>query len=352
MESRASHLFVGIFVLMTLVAGFVFVGWLARYDAADNRVYYYTYFKGSVTGLSEGSTVRLRGVPVGTVAKIEIDAKNIELIEVTLAIRQGTPIKTNTVATLAPQGITGLAFVNLIGGSTQAEMLRPAVGKRRATIPSQPSPIDDILTQLPELLASANSVAQRLASVISEDNVARISGILANIDALTGTLVAQRDTIGTVFDDIRATAGSVRGAAQHAESVLKDGQLALGRIEKQLLATMQKLERDTSLTLGDARTMFQDIDKIAVGAQPAIGDLRQTTQSFSRMAREFETLARDSRRPIKDFSEQGLYELGQFLIEARALVASLQRVATMLERDPARFLFGDQTKGFEPARRR
>jgi hypothetical protein len=36
--------------------------------------------------------------------------------------------------------------------------------------------------------------------------------------------------------------------------------------------------------------------------------------------------------------------------EARTLVASLTRLAYQLERDPARFLFGDQQKGFEVGR--
>ena len=36
---------------------------------------------------------------------------------------------------------------------------------------------------------------------------------------------------------------------------------------------------------------------------------------------------------------------------ARQLIAALQRLSQQLERDPARFLFGDQTRGFEPLRR-
>jgi phospholipid/cholesterol/gamma-HCH transport system substrate-binding protein len=44
----------------------------------------------------------------------------------------------------------------------------------------------------------------------------------------------------------------------------------------------------------------------------------------------------------------GLFELTQFLQEARLLVASLSRISKQLERDPARFLLGDRLQGYEP----
>jgi phospholipid/cholesterol/gamma-HCH transport system substrate-binding protein len=55
----------------------------------------------------------------------------------------------------------------------------------------------------------------------------------------------------------------------------------------------------------------------------------------------------DNRQGVSDFSGTGLYEFTQLMIEARVLVESLTRVSQQLERDPARFLFGDRQKGFE-----
>jgi phospholipid/cholesterol/gamma-HCH transport system substrate-binding protein len=72
---------------------------------------------------------------------------------------------------------------------------------------------------------------------------------------------------------------------------------------------------------------------------------------MSRMATELETLARDAGPPIRNLGEQSLLEFSQFVAEARLLVASLNRLSMQIERDPARFLFGDQTRGFEPASR-
>jgi phospholipid/cholesterol/gamma-HCH transport system substrate-binding protein len=283
MENRASYTLVGGFVLALLVIGALFVGWLARYELADDRTFYYIYFRGSVAGLSEGSTVRLRGVPVGTVTKIEIDAKNIELIEVTIAIKSGTPIKTNTVAQLAAQGITGLAYISLSGGTMSAEMLRPREGKRRATIPAIPSPMERLFEEAPNVIASANLVAERAATLLSDDNVNRIGNILVQLESLVVAAADRRPDIETLFDDMRQTMGSAKKVAEQADLLVK--------------------------------------------------------------------VARETRAPVRSFADQGLYEFSQFVVEARQLVSALQRLTLQLERDPARFLFGDQTRGFETPRR-
>ena len=57
-------------------------------------------------------------------------------------------------------------------------------------------------------------------------------------------------------------------------------------------------------------------------------------------AGQMEALVAESRPGMKDFSNSGLYELTQFLIEARELVGSVDRVVRKIDRDPSQFLFG------------
>jgi len=165
MENRASYTLVGAFVLAVILAGAAFAVWLARYELKEERTFYYIYVRGSVAGLSEGSSVRLRGVPVGTVTGIAIDQRNVELIEVTIALKAGTPVRTDTTATLASQGITGVSYVSLTGGSNAAPPLLPREGKRRATIPSVASPLEKLFEEAPNVIASASIVAARAAAL-------------------------------------------------------------------------------------------------------------------------------------------------------------------------------------------
>ncbi len=329
METRASYFLVGLFVL-TLIAGmFGFVMWLSRFELKDDNTYYYVYFRGSVTGLSVGSTVRYRGVPVGTVTDIGIDSENVELIEVTLAIKSGTPIKTDTIASLQLQGITGLSFVQLTGGTRSAPILEPRPGKRRATIPSRPSAIEQVFENAPEVFAQIGVVATRATELLSPENQKQITAILENSAAFTGVLARSSPAIEGIVEDTAETLADLRSTAA-----------SLDQLSRELRTLSQELG-------GDARRFLAETHELTGEANETIADVRKTAQSFERLARSLDRLVDENRVPVRDFTNNGLYELAQFMTEARTLVASLTRIAYQLERDPARFLFGDQQKGFQ-----
>lgn len=123
METRASYVVVGSFVLALIAAAFGVVIFLTRTSFEDTPKTYMSYFTGSVTGLQIGSPVRYRGVPVGTVNDIRIDPTDVERVRVMMDIVHGTPIKTDTNSTLGLQGITGVAYIELTGGTRESEPL-------------------------------------------------------------------------------------------------------------------------------------------------------------------------------------------------------------------------------------
>jgi phospholipid/cholesterol/gamma-HCH transport system substrate-binding protein len=73
METRASHLVVGLFVLLLSIGTAIFGVWLAKTDVDTTFANYEIVFPGSVFGLQEGSQVVYRGVPVGRVVDIGLD---------------------------------------------------------------------------------------------------------------------------------------------------------------------------------------------------------------------------------------------------------------------------------------
>lgn len=332
METRASYFLVGLFVLALIVGMFGFVAWLARFELNEENTYYYIYFPGAVTGLSVGSTVRYRGVPVGTVTDIAMDEENVELIQVTLAIKAGTPIKTDTVASLQLQGITGLSFVQLSGGTQEAPLLEPRPGKRRAVIPSRPSAIEQVFENAPDMLEKIAAVAARTSEVLSPENQARISEILQNLATFSGTLARSSGSIDGMVEDTAGTLEELRLTAA-----------SLNQLAQQLQQVSQELG-------GDARKFLAESSQLARNADRTIADVRRTAQAFEELARDLDKLVDSSHIPVRDFTANGLYEISLFVSEARTLVASLTRLAYRLERDPARFLFGDQQKGFEVGR--
>ncbi len=325
METRANHFLVGCFVLALLAGVFAAGTWFARANLGEESTYYYTYFRGAVTGLSTGSTVRYRGVPVGTVSDIAIDDQNVELIQVTLALRPDTPVRTDTVAGLQPQGITGLSFIQLTGGTQGAEPLRPRPGRRRAVIPSIPSPLDKIMSDAPLVVARVAELAERITALLNDENI-------QNLDRL--------------IDNSADAAASLARAMLSIEGLVKNIDATLRNVDH-TLAGFDGVAADARTLVTEANRLARTAGTLTPQATAMIEEVRRTAGGFGRVADELEKIASATRPGIQDFGQAGLYELQQFMLEGRTLITTLNRVVTNFERDPARFLFGDQQKGLE-----
>lgn len=322
METRASYVLVGTFVLALFAGAFVFVLFLTRsgFDEKPNR--YLIYFTGSVTGLQVGSPVRYRGVPVGTVTAIGIDPQNVERIRVAADIAAGTPIKQDTVATLGLQGITGVAYVQLSGGTTDAADLAPGDERSPPVIASEASGFDQLLQQAPKILENALIVSQRLTELLDEPNLRAVNETLENVRGLSAVLAGRGPDIEAAVADSREAFAALRTASERIAVLTDDLQKRMGPITD----GTQKAITDFELTMSDARKTVTEFSAVAQGLQEIVGE---------------------SRVPIRDFSTTGLYELSQFIAEARVLVAAFTRLSSQIERDPARFFFGDTQRGFE-----
>lgn len=316
METRASYILVGGFVLGLVAATFAVVIWLTHAEFEARPTPYQIYFTGSVTGLSVGSPVRYRGVPVGSVTEIAIDPENIARIRVRIEVSKGTPIKTDMVASLGVQGITGIAFVQLTGGSQAAPLL---VATKRAPIPiipSEPSGLETLLNRAPQLLEKAVDLLERVSTLFNDQNQEAVTETLAHLRNITSMLDQRQAQIDSTIADAQSTLKSLRETAENLRDV--------------------------------AEVLHKNAGPITGQAMGAIKDVHAITRSLKGVASGLNEIIADNRAPIRDFASNGLYEFSQFVAEARTLVASLTRLSAQIERDPARFFFGDTQKGFEP----
>ncbi len=315
METRASFILVGAFVLTLTAAVFAFAIWLTRAEFDSVPKPYAMYFTGSVSGLAVGSAVRYRGVPVGGVTDIRIDPENVERVRVLADIAEGTPIKQDTIATLGVQGVTGVAYILLNGGTQASPALRPAKGKDIAVITSRRSQLETVLEKAPQVFEQSVILAERLTRLVDDKNLAAVAETLENIRQLSDTLAKRRDTIEQLLEDGEDTMAAMRQAAERFSALSKE------------------IEASTA-TIGDETEITLSV-------------MRGTAQSINEATQKFNDMVEENRGAIRDFSTGGLYEFSQFIAEARLLVAGLTRLSAQIERDPARFFFGDTQRGFE-----
>jgi len=342
METKANHLAVGAFVLVVIAGLFGFVVWLGRgqidQEAADR---YEIFFDGTVSGLSVASKVLYRGVRVGSVAEIEIDPENSERIRVMIDVTPGTPIKLDSVATLELQGVTGLVNIQIAGGSQASPRLRPAEGRRFAVIPSAPSRIETLFRDIPTLINKLTRLADRGNLLLSDDNLGAIGVTLQNVTLLSESLAGSAEEIGRMTTTVAAIAGDVQKSAQ-----------AAGDLVAMIEAQIPPLVGETQDALKAARNAAETLDSttgtLGEEARASLADLRKSVAAVTATANGITKMVDENRAGLRDFSSQGLYELSRFLVEARVLVASLNRISERFEADPARFLFGDAQEGFKP----
>ncbi len=139
METRASYLLVGTFVLAFTAGLVVFVIWLAKFQFDTEFARFDIHFKGSVTGLSLASPVRYSGVRVGEVVEISLLPDRPDEVRVTIETDSTTPVRADTVATLELEGLTGGLAILLIGKAPDAPPLEAAPGQRYPVIASEAS---------------------------------------------------------------------------------------------------------------------------------------------------------------------------------------------------------------------
>ena len=313
MEPRVNYVVVGAFVAVLGAAVLAVVLWLGKFDYRGVYDRYYVYMQESVAGLSVNSTVKYRGVDVGLVKDIVLNPENPEEVRLTLDILHATPIKTDTVAVLETQGLTGLARVNLNGGSREAPTLEAAPGQEYPVIKTGPSlffrldmAISRLLSEqgLTKLLANLNTLSQNATAVVDEDNRTALRQILRDFSELTQTLAARSEEVDR----------GVRSASRAAENVATMTET----MNKQLPALLER------------------VDKSAAA-------LQTMTEELAHTGRAVRSAVQESRPDIEQFTRQTLSETGALVTELRALTGTLQRVARQLEQEPSSLVLGTKT---------
>jgi phospholipid/cholesterol/gamma-HCH transport system substrate-binding protein len=312
MEARANYVAVGAFVLLVLAGILVGSLWLARVQFETQYQYVETSVTGPVSGLGTGAVVRLNGIDVGRVMKIDLDPEDPRLVSLLLQIRSTVPIHSDAVASVESQGLTGVSYVEISGGTQQAPVLNAAQGQKYPRIASRPSSLQRVFNDAPEVVGRLLVIGDRLESLLDDSNREAIAQTLGNVRETTGILASRSKDIDQLITD--------SGTTMHN---LADASASL----KVMAANFERASGKGDQVIASARDAFDHATKL-------VSDLDALVQSI--------------RPGLRQLSTNGVAQLDEILGETRRLVASLNRVSTGLERDPARLLLGDRREGYRP----
>ena len=326
METRANHIVIGAFVLVVVFGLFGFVLWLAKIEIDQQFSYYRVIFEEAVSGLSVGGDVRYNGIPVGAVTEIKIDHKDPGRVQVTLEVAADTPVKADTVAKLELQGITGVAFVQLSGGTASAGRPKPGSNGEPPILRSERSAIQKFFAGAPELINHAIVLVDVVTKLVNEKNRERFEHILANMDEISTGLAKRGPELEQMLGDLQQIAART----------------------SELMNRLNGLVESSEVTLSVARGTMNAADELIEGElRKTLADLAAAAKRFEAVGNDLQVLVAENREGLAAFTTDGLLELTRFLEESRVLVAAASRLVEDLKSDPAYFLFGGQQEGFE-----
>ena len=299
METRSNQVLVGGVVLGMLAAIGLFLVWLSGVSGSHTKTYD-IFFKQSVEGLAKGSTVTFSGVPSGQITTIELWKENPEFKRVRVELRNDTTILQGTTATILGS-FTGPSTVVLDGAIKGAPPITDPGPAGVPVIPTKRGGLGALLNSAPQLLERISTLTERLTELLNDKNQKSLSGILANVDRLSGSLADRGPEIAATIAETRVTLKQAGIAAE------KIGNLA------------------------------QTVDG-QVG--PLITDMRTAIVSANRSMNTLDATLKDAQPGVQAFSKQTLPEVGQLVRDLRVMAESLTAVAGKIDESGAGSIIG------------
>ncbi len=314
METRANHVLIGAFTLLVALLAVLFALWIGKYTSDMAFDQYDVVFKEAVTGLSKGGIVQYNGIAVGEVRDLSLDKRDPRKVIARIRVKADTPVKVDTKAKLAIVGLTGVAQIQLSGGTPRSERLKAQPGQARGVIVADTSAFQRLLESSEDIATTASDVLLRINRVLSDDNLVRVSQSLANIEAVTSVLFEERGDLGELIRNARDASARLQRTLARTETVM-------GKVDKDLASQLPDL----------------------------VSKLDQTLTRLASASGQADSILRDNRDALSSLGNQGLSQVAPAMTELRGLIRDINRVVSKLERNPAGFVLGhDQPEEFKP----
>ncbi len=318
MATRSEKIRLGVFLTAAVVLFVGTVAVLTGMEIWEERHRYIIQFEQSVSGLETGSPVKQRGVRVGYVERIRVNPKNLEQVEVWVNVRRDTPIKADTKAYINMQGITGMKFIELQGGTQDAKALPPRseIQPGTSTIQELTGRATDISLKFEKLLNNFLSVSRaenrrRIDSILerTDDTLERYNKVGDKIDSVmekTDTMLREnrrgvREAIQSVdesTDRLNATLDRVNGLIDQTSRTISDSDVPalVSGVRETNVMIQERIERiDLDQAINNTTAALETFQRVLDELSQTVGQnqnaIRITLHNFRMMSENLKELS-------------------------------------------------------------
>ncbi|SDD79910.1 MULTISPECIES: MlaD family protein [Kordiimonas] len=312
METRASHILVGSFVLAFLAGLIAFAIWIAKVDLDAEYREYDILFDGSVSGLYKRSIVYYLGIPVGDVRDITLAPNDTRKVRVHVRLRDEVPVNASTTARLEFQGLTGVAYIELKGGAQGGERLKAEPGHEYPVIAAEASPLMEFYESAPNLVNEAILAIVQVRKLLSDENIGKVASVLDNANRAATNLADGTEDFDTLVADAHEVMLQVNETAAKLGALADSGNKLLAEDGEQLMA--EAIE-----TMNAAQAMLERVDALVAANEDS----------------------------VTQFVSGSLPEVSRMIMDLRSTARSLSRLVSKIEQNPAETLFGPNQSKYD-----
>lgn len=299
---------VGLLVAVALAMAMAMILLIGQFTWFQRFYTIYVHFN-DVETLNVDSPVRLAGLKVGRVRDIQLSGNKVR---VALLIKEGVPIRADSIVTITTGIILGETYMRISIGSPTAPFLEDGAivqGTDPVSTDRLIETVQNVANRIDSLSASVNEVLGEKEKADLRDIIAAMHRITENIDRITGenvddvreTILAYKQVASDLSGDINKLSQSTIDLVAKLDEVvdenrdnIREATAAFSRAGPQLDETLGRLDRiterieagegtigklvteemiydDARLALEDARDAFVSVAEAAKGAEQLIG---------------------------------------------------------------------------------
>jgi phospholipid/cholesterol/gamma-HCH transport system substrate-binding protein len=257
---RSHNFLVGLFVLAGLTiftVGIFLVG--NRHEAFARHVEFYTEFT-NLDGLTEGSKVKVAGMDAGQIVDVGVPSSPSSRFRVKFQINQDLHrlVRTDSVVTIATEGVVGGTYLSVRPGSPQAPAAAPL-----ATLSSQePTDMSKLLDRGMVLLQDADTTLKQIEPKLG-GTLDEVKTTVANVNDVVTGLKQGRGAAGMLLRD-EAVASDIRQSVANVHQATADFRDASGQVDAMVSDIRSRgVTRKLDATISSARDATANIDESA-----------------------------------------------------------------------------------------
>jgi len=281
---------VGAFVIASVLVLGATVYSVRTTQNVRGQVVYTTYLR-YAGGVADGTPVLFAGIRVGQVASVRPSAADPTRIEITFAVKAGTPVNEESIARVGGVTLMSSPALFLTSGSNNARRLGPGesvrsqeavsqteIAARFATLADSANDVMMLLKQeVPAVTGEARAVLANLREISGTKNQKHVEAILAELNTMVRR---ESPKIAHITERMTALAGHADELVVSVQPLVANLDHAVTNVSTTVDAVREPLTRDLAelqRTLENARALIDSVRSVVGDNED---DIHQTVRSL------------------------------------------------------------------------